>query len=280
MSYNLLLDTGFIGNNWKFVNCVYDNGMLISSSKVFGVEQELTLPNTSKLYFRTTYKTLNCETYNIKIGVQCGSKLDINQRAPKYNAEQSISVIDNITCKTFKVHIIFESLQDVNKIIIKEPLLVDLGIVHKYTWLKSVLDRKLKFRSGYSYTNLYSDSDIDFTDIKNEDAKVGKILTADAKSVTQITTELKSGHYYLCKLAFEEINKFGELYLQYGVVTSSRISDMQSALVFRADNQYSLQLALDNNCELPYQVNLKHILLIDLTALHISEADIITLPFN
>ena len=107
--------------------------MLISNKKIFGIEQELTLPKSNKLYLRSTYKSLNCEIFNVKVGIQSRNRLDINQRAPKYNTKQDISVIDTVDEKTIKVHIIFESLQDYNKVMIQEPLLVDLGIVHKYT---------------------------------------------------------------------------------------------------------------------------------------------------
>lgn len=284
MSYNLLLDTNFIGNNWKFTNCVYDNGMLISNKKIFGIEQELTLPKSNKLYFRSTYKSLNCEIFNVKIGIQSRNKLDINQRAPKYNTKQDISVIDTIDEKTIKVHIIFESLQDYNKVMIQEPLLVDLGIVHKYTWLKSILDKKLKFRAGYSYDNLYEKGEIDNTlfeciDIPVEKGKVGSIITTSDKNIVPLKIDIIPNHYYLCKLDYEEINKFGNTYLQYGSIISESLSDTQQSLIFRADTSYQLNLMIENTCELPYCVNLKHILLIDITTLGLMKDDILTLPF-
>ena len=84
---------------------------------------------------------------------------------------------------------------------------------------------------------------------------------------------------FLCKLDYEEINKFGNTYLQYGSIISESLSDMQQSLIFRADPNYQLNLMIENTCELPYCVNLKHILLIDITTLGLMKDDILTLPF-
>ena len=51
MGYNVLFDTQFKNehHNWKYVNCSYKDGYLISRKKVFGIEQEIVLPDITKL---------------------------------------------------------------------------------------------------------------------------------------------------------------------------------------------------------------------------------------
>jgi hypothetical protein len=126
MSYNLLLDTEFKQNNWKFINCRLENGMLISTDKVFGIEQELTLPDPTKLYFKFTYTALNPSLKDIKIGIQTNDVIHVNKRFIRWNKTQNISVVENVEQENIKLHLIFESDTKVNKVCIKNPILMDL----------------------------------------------------------------------------------------------------------------------------------------------------------
>ena len=71
MSYNLLLNTNFNSKeikNWKLTNCTFRNGYLISTDKIFSIEQEIILPDPTKLYFSMDYI---CFDTNIK-SIYCG----------------------------------------------------------------------------------------------------------------------------------------------------------------------------------------------------------------
>ena len=58
MAFNLLIGSNFNTlDRWKFINCEYKDGYIISNKKLFGIEQELILPDITKLYFRTKYFT-------------------------------------------------------------------------------------------------------------------------------------------------------------------------------------------------------------------------------
>ena len=283
MSYNLLLDTKFDTNNWKLINCKIDNGVLTSSKKVFGIEQELILPDPTKLYYRVTYKILS-PIKEVKIGLQNGSTLEIDKQIPKLNKMQTISLIDYAKQEKIKVHIIFESDKDINRVLIKEPMLCDLNHLHKATWLKIILDRVLKFRSGYQYSNLYKDKELlpnseDFKDIVLEKAKIGSILKTKENIEVTLNAKFIKGNYYLVKLDFEEINRFGNIYFQYGVLKSNRYVPEQIYLVFQYNDDKDVKLYIDANDVLNYAINLKHILLIDITKMHLLTEDISYLPF-
>ena len=134
--YNIALDTEFKNNQWNFINCKYEDGYLISTDKVFGIEQELILPDITKLYFRILYKAINKEILNIKIGIQNNDILEINEKLIKDNKNNFISIIDDAKQEKIKLHIIFESTILDNKVEIKEPLLLNLKQLHKATWVK------------------------------------------------------------------------------------------------------------------------------------------------
>lgn len=284
MSYNLLLNTEFKNNsNWKYINCEYKDGYIESNSKVFGIEQELILPDPTKLYARITYKIDSISIKEVKIGILNGDVLNINRRVPKYKREQKISVIDIAKQEKIKVMIIFESTKDINRVYLKEPLLIDLNYMNKSTWLKLILDRTVHYIGGYTYENIYNTSEIkpdsiDFIEYGLEDAKIGSIISLKETKEIEISAKFIINSYYLIKLDFEEINKFGKVYFKYGVIKSVIIND-QTYLVFKADSTNKLKLILESEDVLPYQINLKHILLIDITKLNLLKADIPYIPF-
>lgn len=284
MSYNLLLDTEFKQNNWKFTNCRLENGMLISTDKVFGIEQELTLPDPTKLYFKFTYTALNPSLKDVKIGIQTNDVIHVNKRFIRWNKTQKISVVENVEQEKIKLHLIFESDTKVNKVYIKNPILIDLVQQGKSTWLKSILDRTIRYRYGYAYKNLFKTSELkdDLEEFKNlniESAKIGSIVSLKNKEIINLNAKFIRNQYYLAKLDFKEINNLGDIYFQYGVLKSSRIEDEQIWLVFKANDNLNLQLVIESNDALDYKINLKHLMIIDITNLKLLKNDITNLPF-
>ena len=83
----------------------------------------------------------------------------------------------------------------------------------------------------------------------------------------------------MVKLDFEEINKFGDIYFQYGVLKSNKEIDEQIYLIFKYNEDKDLKLIIEANDIFEYGVNLKHILLIDITKMHLLAEDIKYLPF-
>ena len=109
------------------------NGKLVSTNKVFGLEQELVLPNPTKLYFRCSYLVRDKNIKEVKIGIQNKDVLNVDIRYPKLDKLQHISVIDEAKQEKVKLHIIFESKVDNNEVVVKEPILVDLNHLHRAT---------------------------------------------------------------------------------------------------------------------------------------------------
>lgn len=282
MSYNLLLNTNFEPNNWEFINCSFKDGVLTSTDKVFGIVQKLVLPDPTKLYFRVSYKCFS-KINEVKIGVQNGNNLGIDRQFPKVGKNYKISLIDMALSEQIKLHVIFESNESINKVHIFEPILVDINHLNRGTWLKPILDKSIKFRSGYSYDNLYYTNEIkstakDFKNINIEDAKIGSIIKSNKNIKIPLTAKFIKGNYYLAKLDFEDINKFGDINFNYGVLISER-QDEQIYLVFKANGSDTLTLDITANDVFDYMVNLKHLMIIDITKLHILNDDIPYLPF-
>lgn len=283
MSYNLLIDTQFKINHWKFINCTYEDGILTSNRKVFGIEQELILPNPTKLYFRINYIVGNISIKDVKIGIQCGDTLHINRKYPKLRKPQYISVINDVEQEKIKLHVIFESDLDINTVQIENPILCDLNYLGKSTWLKWILDKTIKFRNGYIYSNLYETTEIlpstqDFKDVDLIPAKVGSIIQTKENIKVKLNAKFIINHYYLIKLDYEEINKLGETFFNYNVIKSFDIDNKQCYIIFKANGD-SPYLNIQGNDVLDYQVNLKHLMIIDITNMRLLREDIPYLPF-
>ena len=284
MSYNLILNSKLESeHNWKFINCKLENGILTSSKKVFGMEQELVLPNLSRLYFRVKYKTF-CNIKEIKIGIQNNNELEVNTQVPRLNKLQSISITDAAQQNKIKLHIIFESENDVNRVMVQEPLLVDLNHLNRSTWMKSILDLITKYRTGYNYTNEYPTGEItsklkDFQDIVVDDGKVGVIVKTKTNIEIPLSVKFVNGHYYLVKVHYNEINRFGQTLIKYGIIKSRKIVEDQAYLTFKANDLDSLILSIESNDVLDYKVNLQHMLITDITKMNLLKEDIPYLPF-
>lgn len=82
MSYNLLFDTNFknTSNKWEYINCQLQDNYIVSTNKVFGIKQEITLADITKLYLRCTYNVLLSSVYKVYIGIQSEDKLYVNKK--------------------------------------------------------------------------------------------------------------------------------------------------------------------------------------------------------
>lgn len=137
---------------------------------------------------------------------------------------------------------------------------------------------------GYTYHNDYCISEInrdceDFKEFNLENAKIGSIIKSLEKIEIPLTAKFIEGNYYLIKLDYKEINKFGNVYFQYGVLKSNKLDDEQCYLLFKAKEDLKLKLIIEGNDVLPYQINLKHIMIVDSTKLRMLKEDIKYLPF-
>lgn len=275
MNYNLILDSRFETNNhWQYINCEYKDGYFLSNKKVFGITQELILPTKCKLYFRVNYKIDNISIKNVKIGIQYNKRLECNEKIPKLRKQEFISIVNDSVEQKVKVHLIFESETEINKVYISNPILVDLDYLDKSTWLKSLLDKTIDYRYGYSYQNILDYSECDYFDKAN----IGTLFKSLENSELEINAKLLNNHYYLAKLDFREVNQLGDIYFKYGCLKSVRI-DNQVCLVFKANDELKLYLNIIPNDVLPYQINLKHMMIVDITNLNLMKEDIPYLPF-
>lgn len=286
MSYNLLLNTNFKKEteNWTLINCEYKHGYLISNKRVFGIKQDLILPDKVKLYFRWNYNVLSSNITELSIGIQNDDTLEVSRKKPKQNKDSFISIVDNAKQEKVSLHLIFESEDEINKIKIWEPILCNLNYIHKTSLLKWNLDKDIKYLSGYTYNNIYKTSEIkdnldDFKTNNIENAKIGSIISVKDMKSFKINAKFNIDTYYLVKVDFEDINKYGETYLKYGFLKSTKFEDEQVYLIFKYKEGTPLELILKNNEELDYKVNLKHILIVDIGGLNLLKEDIPYLPF-
>lgn len=285
MAYNLLFDTEFKSkdNYWNFINCKYRDGCLISKDKIFGIEQEIVLADITKLYFRFNYKVLSSSINKIYAGIQVGDKLYVTKKWAKYDVEQLISVVENAEEEKIKVHIIFECERESEtleeRVKIEKPMLADLKRLHKTTWLKFLLDKTVKYVPGYLYKNLLHYSEIKPRIYNLEQAKVGSIISTQEQLKLRINAKLYKGKRYLLKLDYIPINELGKLFLNYGVMKSTTYNKEQEYLLFRCTGDYELAINIEPNDVLPYQLNLKHLMLIETEGVGIELKDIPYLPF-
>lgn len=284
MSYNLALDTQFKNNNWNFINCSYKDGCLVSTNKVFGIEQELVLADITRLYFRVNYKPLTIGLKRATIGIQNDDVLEVQQQIPKLNKNRAISIVDDIKQEKIKIHLIFESTEDINEVNIEKPILADLKHLNKSTWIKPLLDKVIHYYNGYVYNNEYHASEIkptttDFENLDLDSGKIGSIIKVNSSKEISLSAKFINGNYYLAKLDFEEINNLGNITFKYSSAKSVRYDNEQIYLIFKANDRDQLKLLIESNDVLDYQVNLKHIMILNITKMKLLKNDILLLPF-
>lgn len=280
MTYNLLFNSEFIdSSNWEFTNCYFSNNKLISTDKVFGIKQTIILPDITKLYFRYNYNIYDSDVQKVYAGIENSGKLSVSNKQGRKNRKQLISLVEQCEQEKVTVHIIFESNSKENIVKISDPLLFDLNRWHKSTWLKLILDKTIKYRFGNNYKNELEYSEIKPEVFNLEKARIGSIISTKDKQQLKIPAKLIRGKRYLIKLDYEEINNLGKIYFSYGVLRSKQFNKEQIYIVIKANDNLDLQLNIEGNDILPYQVNLKHMLLIEMDKLSIEEKDIPYLPF-
>ena len=289
MSYNLLLDTNFthIDKHWKLTNCEYKDGYLIGNSTTYSIEQEIVLPDPTKLYFSIEYicfdsnvQSLYCGIFN-ENGILEATKKKVNIRKRK-----KLAVVDQSLTEKVKAMFIIEAKTPNTRIYIDSPLLIDLKYQGKDNWPKWMLKKALDYRYGYEYTNVYPYSEItlnneDFKSVytETEQGKIGILAKVIEKDWFKINCKLIQNHIYLIKLDYEQINSYGDMYLSYGEVISEFLDEEQLYVIFKANDKDEIKLHVENKEELPYLINLKHIMILDITNLKIDEDDIPHLPF-
>lgn len=293
MSYNLLLDTNLDKINsdksqWKLTNCSYRDGYLIANnSNVYSIEQKIALPDPSKLYFSMDYIAFNKDIKKIYIGILCDDVLQSVVKRPRFDKRTRLSVVYPTQCEQITVKFIIEANQPNTKLYIDSPMLIDLHAQRKEFWPKWMLNKVFDYRHGYTYENLYKECEIsidndDFTSpyTQTEQAQVGIIAHIKESEWFKVDFEQQQGRYYLVKLDLEEINNYGEVYLQYGEKTSWSL-DKQGQLYmhFVSDGQHGIRIKMRNDEQLDYLINFKRVMVIDITDKTFEEQDIPHLLF-
>ena len=293
MNYNLLLDTEFkkLGKHWKLINCEYQNGYLIANNKVYGIEQEIILLQPSKLYFRLEYICVNNSIKKIYCGIQTGDVLEATVEKPQLYKRNHIAVVDTDKhVEKVKVRFIVEAKTKNSEIYVDSPLLLDLTTHDKTWWPKFALNSLLEYQYGYDYENLYPEgaqfksSNKDFKsaqDISLDTAKVGVIACVEKTATVRLNVPFSLDRKYLLKLDYEELNEYGTIQCRYGHMYSKQLNSNLLYLTFtHYSNRDKLYLEFTNDYQLPYLINLKRILFIDITDLEVDFDDVAQLPFT
>ena len=94
-----------------------------------------------------------------------------------------------------------------------------------------MLDKIIDYRYGFDYENLYRQCEItidnkDFTSTvtRTEKADCGILAYIDEKDWFDISFSAEQNRYYLIKLDIQQINDFGEVYIQCGEVISEQVN--------------------------------------------------------
>lgn len=290
MSYNLLIDSELqnTDKSWTLVNCSYDNGILTSNRKIFGIKQKLILPNTTKVYYRFNYKLFNL--CRVKIGIKVKDTLTIMEQHPsKTNINRLISIVKTVEDEEIEIHLIFESDNNLNKVEIFQPMLIDLNRFNIAFKIKTWLDRKIKYRKSYSYENCLEYPVINKKaldkgywlsegDYKIDTSSHGILLTIKDQLKIWQETKLEIGKYYLFKLDYKALNNFGNIYLSSSKLTGYDGIE-QLYVVFKYNGKNIPIINIKANQELPFLVILKRALLIDISKLNLQKEDIWRLTY-
>lgn len=288
MSYNLLFDTNFttINKHWKLTNCEYVDGYLVGHAKTYSIEQEITLPDPTRLYASFEYLTFDKNIKHVYCGIISNDVMEVNRKKPVQRKRKRVAVVTQVSTEQVRVMFTFEAKTETSRIYIDSPLLIDLTKQNKSYWPLYVLNNVLDYRYGYDYTNMYHESEITFdnTDFHSpfsnvEQGKCGIIVTTQDSDWFEISLQFKQGTQYLVKLDYSEVNDFGQLQFNYGSHTSQQLTPDQLYMVFRGDASSKLRLNISTKELLPYIVNIKHLLIIEMTHQKIEEDDLKHLPF-
>ena len=119
---------------------------------------------------------------------------------------------------------------------------------------------------------------VEKTAFNEEDNLIRCVIIYPEPMDFEIMAKLSNNTRYLLKLNYEEVSQLGEISFQYGFLKSTKI-DNQVYITFRANETDKLILHIKPSDVLPYQVNLKHMLLIKMSDTSIRKEDIQYLPY-
>lgn len=134
MRYNTLFDSSFEHNQWQFHNCELKDGVFTATSTTFGISQDLILPDPAKLYFRAELSKVSASC-TVKIGIQYDDVLKCTEDT-LVASSQLVSVVCTPKTEHIRLHIIFESDQANAQVTIKKPMLINLEMIGRTSWLK------------------------------------------------------------------------------------------------------------------------------------------------
>lgn len=242
------------------------------------------MADITKLYFRFEYTIETGLVNKVMLGIQYNETLNITKKTPKISKHQSISLIEEIKQEKIKLHLVFESDVDINRVRIEKPILIDLNYFNRSTWVKWMLDLTIKYRKGYSYKNLYENSELipgikDLEEFNFEKGKTGSIIKTDKDIKIKLSAKFIENKYYLVKLDYKEINELGELILSYGTLKATLFNKEQQYILLKGNPKSELVIEIKPNDILPYIVNLKHLLITQAGGMNLMKSDIPYLTF-
>ena len=183
-----------------------------------------------------------------------------------------ISVVNSVTTEKIKVILTIKAKSNSSSIYIDSPLLINMNRESKFWWPTKILDGLFEYRCGQNCRNIYIEKEISYnnTDFQSpytkiEKGKNGIIATILEKDWFELShVNIKKGKLYLVKLAFIEINNFGEIYFQYGDYKSKALNKNQIYMIFEGDPLNKLKLNLACHEILPYLINFRYITIAEL----------------
>ena len=108
MSYNLLFDTNFNNvkcNTWKLTNCEYVDGYIVGKGKIYSIEQEIVLPDITKLYASFEYLTFDRKIKYVYCGIVSGGEMHVTRKRPSFKRRKRVAVV--VTPTTEKVTVMY-----------------------------------------------------------------------------------------------------------------------------------------------------------------------------
>ena len=296
MIRNQLVDSDF---NYPNHTWVIDNAKLrskspfslVSSKSSFGIHQTLYLRNPGRYYFRIDVKALKY-VKEVIVGVL----IDDAMKAAKYYVPvsifRSVSVIIDVkdVDKPVSLYIIAVSNSGKSYLEFEKPVMYCLDDIAQRFALKSTLDKKLEYTPSYSYDNILPTANFDLSTIRcicDKSTSVFPVKTGEIGVETTSSIDilrrynLIKDHRYLIKILKEEVNSQGKFIIGYNNSVSNKLSSYQEYIIFN-HNGYSspyIRLTCKPKSKVPYRVILKRMILVDITDITFSRADIKSLLY-
>ncbi len=161
---NILIDSTFknIDNRtWVLDNVskyevVKNNLKIESKERLYGIHQSFRAKK-GRYYFRANVQ-LKKFAREIIIGYKREKELYMNYTTPFVSNNTVSTIFDIEEDIDIELYIIIKSNTESNKAIITEPILVNLDDIKRRTWLKSKLDKEIKYKKSLTFYNeIYKD---------------------------------------------------------------------------------------------------------------------------